>query len=65
MEEEGTHDELMELGGLYHSLVTTQLSRAEEEDVADQPPEDQEDEDMLALGTMEDKTNFESIQDFS
>ena len=47
MEEEGTHDELMELGGLYHSLVTTQLSRAEEEDVADQPPEDQEDEDML------------------
>jgi hypothetical protein len=54
----------MELGGLYHSLVTTQLSRAEEEDITAVPPEDQEDEDGVALTTMEDKTNFESIQEF-
>ena len=31
VEEEGTHDELMSLEGLYHSLVTTQMAGKEEE----------------------------------
>jgi hypothetical protein len=51
--EEGTHDELMELGGLYHSLVTTQLSRAEVEEKTSPPPEDHEDDDVVVLGPPE------------
>ena len=31
VEEQGTHNELMELKGLYHSLVTRQLTGKEEE----------------------------------
>jgi hypothetical protein len=61
--EEGTHDELMEVEGLYHSLVTTQLSRAEEEELTTLPPEDQEHEDDVGLVVPEDKNNFESIKE--
>jgi hypothetical protein len=61
--EEGTHDELMEVEGLYHSLVTTQLSRAEEEDLTTLPPEEQEHEDDVGLAAPEDKNNFESIKE--
>jgi hypothetical protein len=60
--EEGTHDELMEVEGLYHSLVTTQLSRAEEEELTTLPPEEQEHEDDVGLAAPEDKNNFESIK---
>ncbi len=62
MVEEGTHDELMEVEGLYHSLVTTQLSRAEEEELTTLPPEEQEHEDDVGLAVPEDKNNFESIK---
>ena len=62
MVEEGTHDELMEVEGLYHSLVTTQLSRAEEEELTTLPPEEQELEDDVCLAVPEDKNNFESIK---
>jgi hypothetical protein len=61
--EEGTHDELMEVEGLYHSLVTTQLSRAEEEELTTLPPEEQEHEDDVGLAVPEDKNNFESIKE--
>jgi hypothetical protein len=60
--EEGTHEELMEVEGLYHSLVTTQLSRAEEEELTTLPPEEQEHEDDVGLAAPEDKNNFESIK---
>jgi hypothetical protein len=61
--EEGTHYELMEVEGLYHSLVTTQLSRAEEEELTTLPPEEQEHEDDVGLAVPEDKNNFESIKE--
>jgi hypothetical protein len=60
--EEGTHEELMEVEGLYHSLVTTQLSRAEEEELTTLPLEEQEHEDDVGLAAPEDKNNFESIK---
>jgi hypothetical protein len=60
--EEGTHEELMEVEGLYHSLVTTQLSRAEEEELTTLPPEEQDHEDDVGLAAPEDKNNFESIK---
>jgi hypothetical protein len=53
----------MEVEGLYHSLVTTQLSRAEEEELTTLPPEEQEHEDDVGLAAPEDKNNFESIKE--
>ena len=40
VEEEGTHDDLMERKGLYHSLVTTQMNSTVEDAILQEKEED-------------------------
>ena len=53
VEEEGTHDQLMEKQGLYHSLVTTQMNSSMEDTIVNNNNKQQEEEVVVCSDAME------------
>ena len=62
VEEEGTHDQLMEKQGLYHSLVTTQMNSSMEDTIVNNNHKRQEEEEVVVCSDAMENLNLEEAE---
>ena len=59
VEEEGTHDQLMEKQGLYHSLVTTQMNSSMDDTIVNNNNKQQQEEEVVVCSDAMENLNLE------
>ena len=62
VEEEGSHDQLMEKQGLYYSLVTAQMNNAMEEEILNNNKKDKEEEEVVVCSDAMENMNLEEAE---
>ena len=62
VEEEGTHDQLMEKQGLYHSLVTTQMNSSMEDTIVNNNHKQQQEEEVVVCSDAMENLNLEEAE---